>query len=114
MDDWPYGDHLEPQAAVLQATFSTQLLRDGNEILPLQWRPRRAVSLVALQQPRPSLVSWELAAGPVPCSDRWRVSLEPAVQSRTEMLQKRALKIYLMPRNLGQPHKPLRGASALA
>jgi hypothetical protein len=28
MDDWPYSDHLEP--AVLQATFGTQLLRDGN------------------------------------------------------------------------------------
>jgi hypothetical protein len=27
MDDWPYGDHPEP--AVLQATLSTQLLRDG-------------------------------------------------------------------------------------
>ncbi len=26
MDDWPYGDHLEP--AVLQAMFSTQLLLD--------------------------------------------------------------------------------------
>ncbi len=52
------------------------------------------------------LVPWELAAGPVPCSDRQRVSLEPAVQSRTEMIQKSALKIYLMPRNLGQPHTP--------
>jgi hypothetical protein len=72
-----------------------------SEILPLQWRQRQAVSLVAQQQRKPSLVSWELAAGPVPCSDRRRVSLEPAVQSRTEMLQKSALKIYLLPRNLG-------------
>ncbi len=30
MDDWPYGDHQEP--AVLQATLSTQLLRDGCRI----------------------------------------------------------------------------------
>ncbi len=63
------------------------------EILPLQWRQRRAVSLVELQQPRPSSVPWELAAGPVPCSDRRSVSLESVVQSRTEMLQKSALKI---------------------
>ncbi len=27
MDDWPYGDHPDP--AVLQATLSTQSMRDG-------------------------------------------------------------------------------------
>jgi hypothetical protein len=57
---------------------------------------------------------WELAAGPVPCCDRGRVSLEAAVQSRTEMLQKSALKIYRMPRNLGLQHTPPTGARALA
>jgi hypothetical protein len=46
----------------------------------------------AAEPRRPSSVSWELGAGPVPCSDRRRVSLEPAVQSRTEMLQKSVLK----------------------
>ncbi len=88
------------------------------KILPLPWLPRgqrRIVSLVVvLQPPRPVLVPWELGAGSVPCSDRWSVSLEPAVQSRKEMLQKSALKIYLMPRTLGRPHTPPRGAGALA
>ena len=42
------------------------------------------------------------------------MSLEPAVQSRTEMLQKSAVKIYLMPYNLGRPHTQPRGARALA
>ena len=107
MDDKPYGDHLEP--AVLHVTISTQLCGKETEILPLQWRLRQAVSLVALQQQRPSSVSWELAAGPVQCSDRRRVSLEPAVQSRTEMLPKSAMKIYLMPRNLCRPHTPPKG-----
>jgi hypothetical protein len=82
----------------------------------LQSAPRqtRAVSLMALQQQRPASVPWELGAGPVPCSDRRRVSLEPAVQSRTEMLRKSAQEIYIMPRNLGQQHTPPRGARALA
>ncbi len=75
---------------------------------------RRADSLVVLQQPRPALAPLELSAGPVPCSDRRSVSLEPAVQSRTETLQKSALKIHLMPRNLGWPRTPPRGARALA
>ncbi len=69
---------------------------------------------MALQQPRPASVPWELGAGPVPCSDRRNVSLEPAVQSRKEMLQKSALKIYLMQRNFGRQHTPQRGARALA
>jgi hypothetical protein len=69
---------------------------------------------MVLQPPRPALVPWELGAGPVPCCDRLSVSLEPAVQSRTEMLQKSAVKIYLMPRNLCRPHTPPRGARALA
>jgi hypothetical protein len=63
----------------------------------------------AQQQPRRALVPWELAAGPVPCSDRRRVSLEPAVQSSTEILKKSALKIYLMPPNLGLQHTPPKG-----
>ncbi len=40
--------------------------------------------------------------------------LEPVVQSRTEMLQKSALKVYLMQRNLGRPRMQRRGARALA
>ncbi len=44
--------------------------------------------------------------GRVPCNDRWSVSPEPAVQSRTNLLQRSALKIYLMPRNHGRPHTP--------
>ncbi len=48
-------------------------------ILPFHWRPRLAVSLVAQQQWKPSSVSWVLAAGLVPCSDRGRESFEPAV-----------------------------------
>jgi hypothetical protein len=55
-----------------------------------------AVSPVVLQLPRPVSVPWELGAIPVRCSDRRSVSLEPAVQSRTKILQKSALKIYLM------------------
>jgi hypothetical protein len=111
----PYGDHPEP--AVLQATLSTQLLSDGYRNTTFTMAAKRseaAVSLVALQQLRPALVPWDFDAGPVPCSDRQRVSLEPAVQSRTEMLQKSALKTYLMPRNLGPPHTPPRRARALA
>ena len=97
--------------------------RTDAEILPLQWQqrgPRRAVSLVVtvLQLPvqRPASVPWELGAGPspVPCSDCWNVSLEPVLQSRTEMLQKSALKIYLMPRNLGRTHTQQWGVRALA
>ncbi len=80
--------------------------------------PVRVVSLVVLQPPRPASVPWELAAGPVQCSDSQSVSLEPAVQSRMEMLQKNSAKIYLMPRNLGpilgRQHTPLRGARAHA
>jgi hypothetical protein len=50
----------------------------------------------------------------VQCSYRWSVSLEPGVQSRREILQKSALIIYLMQRNLGRPHTPPRGVGALA
>jgi hypothetical protein len=60
------------------------------------------------------MIPWELGAGPVPCSDRRSVSLEPAVQSRTEVLQKSAMKIYLIQRNLGRPHTLPRGARELA
>jgi hypothetical protein len=67
-----------------------------------------------LQQPRPASGPWEFGAGQVPCYDSRSVSLEPAVQSSTNMLQKGALKIYLMPRNLGRPHTLPRGARALA
>jgi hypothetical protein len=56
---------------------------------------------------------WVLAAGLVSCSYRRRESLEPAAQSRTETPQKSALKIYLMPRNLGLQHTLPRGARAL-
>ena len=54
---------------------------------------------MAQQQRKPSSVSWVLAAGLVQCSDSRRESLEPAAQSRTEMLQKSALKIYHTQRN---------------
>ncbi len=86
------------------------------EILPLPWRQRGlwlVVSLVVLQPPRTASVPWELGGGPVPCSDRRSVSLEPAVQSRTEMLQNSVLKIYLMPRNLGWQHTPSSGVGHL-
>ncbi len=115
MDDWPYCNHPEP--ALLQATLSTQLLRDGYRNTTLQWRPRgprRAVSLSALQQPRPASVPSELGASPVPCSDRWNVFLEPVVQSHTEMLQLSALKICLMQRYIGRQHTPSSRARALA
>jgi hypothetical protein len=70
--------------------------------------------MVVLQPPRPASVPWEPGAGPVLCSDRWSVSLEPVVQSCMEMIQKSAVKTYLMPRNLGRPHTPPRGARAFA
>jgi hypothetical protein len=113
-DDLPYCDHLEP--AVLQATLKhvQDTAFAGRKPKYYLYNGGRGgqFSLVAQQQPRPSLVPWELAAGPAPCSDCRRVSLEPAVQLRTEMLQKSALKICLMPRNLGRPHTPLKGARA--
>ncbi len=115
MDDWLCCDHPEP--AVCRPCSALSLCGTDANILPLPWRPRsplRIVSLVVLQPKGPALVPWELGAGPVPCSSSWSVSLEPAVQSRMEMLQQSAAKIYLMLGNLGRPHMQPRGARALA
>ncbi len=95
LDDWLCGDHSEP--AVLQATFSTDYLKNRcqNGTLTLAVTGvRLAVSLVALQQPRPTLVPWEYCAGRVQCIDRWSVALEPAEQSSTDILKSSVLKIY--------------------
>jgi hypothetical protein len=117
MDDWPYGNHPEPAVLYCSPRSVHSFCGKDTEILPLRWLPRgprRAVSLVVLQQPRPALVPWETTAGPVPLSDRLSVLLELVVQSRTEMLQKSVLKIYLMSRDLDRLHSPPRGARALA
>ncbi len=114
LDDWPCCYHSEP--AVLQATFSTDRLQNRcqNGTLTMAAEgPSLAVSLVTWQQPRPASVPWEYGADRVPCNDWRSVGLEPAEQSRTNMLQRSALKIYLMARNLGLAHTQPRGARAL-
>jgi hypothetical protein len=60
VDEQPYSDHLEP-AVLLQATFSTQLLLAGIRNSTFR-RQMLAVSLVALQQPRPSSVHGNASA----------------------------------------------------
>ncbi len=69
-------------------------------MLPLYWSQggqSLAFLQVVLQQQRPAVVPWEYEAGRV----------------RTKMLQKNALKIYLMAHNLGRAHTPPKGARAL-
>ncbi len=65
------------------------------------------------QQHRPISVPWEYCVGQVQCNDGRIVVIDPAEQSRTNMLQRNELKIYLTTRNLGRAHMLPRGARAL-